>query len=230
MKKLLMLSAFMLLGYSVFAQNVDLRRRIEVTGIAEKEVTPDIINVSISLQEYLDGKKKISIEQLENQLENAVKVAGIAKSDFTISSVSGWNNTWQKRKAPDFLASKQYNLKLHDFNKYNQILNAIDSKGIQYTNVASFDYSKIDELKRELKIQALLAAKEKASYLLNSINEKVGHPISIAETDNSNYPAPRAMMFKTAAMASDANVADSDIGTKTIKLSFQIQAVFEIAP
>ncbi|WP_426670167.1 SIMPL domain-containing protein [Mucilaginibacter sp. McL0603] len=89
MKKLFTLAALILFTCSAFAQNVDLRRKIEVTGLAEKEVTPDIINVSISLQEYLDGKKKITIDQLENQLESAVKDAGIPKEDFTISNVSG---------------------------------------------------------------------------------------------------------------------------------------------
>src|ERR1700761_4917017 len=174
MKKLLMLMVLVTLVCGAFAQNVDLRRRIEVTGTAEKEVTPDIINVSISLQEYLDGRKKITIDQLEGQLEKAVNDAGIPKSDFTISNVSGWNNAYQKKKNPDFLAGKQYNIKFSDLNKFNEILSAIDPKGIQSTNVDSYDYSKMTDLKRELKIQALLAAKDKAAYLLKSIDEKVG--------------------------------------------------------
>src|ERR1700712_3212909 len=193
MKKLFILAALSLFTYSTFAQNVDLRRRIEVTGIAEKEITPDIINVSISLQEYLDGKKKTTIDQLENQLETAVKEAGIAKEDFTISNVSAWNNTWQKKKNPDFLASKQYSIRFHDLNKYNQILSKIDPKGIQSTYIESYDYSKIADLKRDLKVKALLDAKEKASYLLNAINEKVGRPISITDVDNSSFPSPRPM-------------------------------------
>jgi hypothetical protein len=110
MKKLFILIALVTFTGSVFAQSVDLRRRIEVSGTAEKEVTPDIINVSISLQEYLDGKKKITIDQLESQLENAVKEAGIAKEDFTVNNVSAWNNTYNKKKTPDFLASKQYSI------------------------------------------------------------------------------------------------------------------------
>lgn len=230
MKKLLILAALCMSTYNVFAQNPDLRRRIEVTGTAEKEVTPDIINVSISLQEYMDGRKKVTINQLENQLESAVKDAGIPKEDFTISNVSAWNNTWQKKKNPDFLASKQYSIKFHDLNKFNQILSKIDPKGIQSTNIDSYDYSKMADLKRELKVKALLDAKDKATYLLNSINEKVGRPISINDIDNSNFPAPRPMMFKTMAANADAAPAESDIDVKTIKLNFQVQAVFEIMP
>ncbi|MBS1529294.1 MAG: SIMPL domain-containing protein, partial [Bacteroidetes bacterium] len=58
MKKLVIIAFISLAALPAFAQSVDLRRKIEVTGIAEKEITPDIINVSISLQEYMDGKKK----------------------------------------------------------------------------------------------------------------------------------------------------------------------------
>jgi uncharacterized protein YggE len=228
MKKLLILTALILISLGVFAQNVDLRRKIEVTGIAEKEVTPDIINVSISLQEYLDGKKKITIDQLEGQLERAINEAGTPKEDFTISNVSAWNNTWQKKKNPDFLAAKQYSIRFHDLNKYNQILNAVDPKGIQSTNIESYDYSKMPELKRDLKIQALLAAKEKASYLLNSLNEKLGRPINITENDNTNYPQPR--VFANRAMAANAVPDESDIDVKKIKLSFQVQVIFEITP
>jgi uncharacterized protein len=230
MKKLFILAAFVVISGGTFAQNVDMRRKIEVTGIAEKEVTPDIINVSISLQEYLDGRKKITIDQLESQLEKAVNDAGIAKEDFTISNVSAWNNAYQKKKNPDFLAAKQYNIRFHDLDKYNRILSAIDPKGIQSTNIDSYDYSKMADLKRDLKIQALLSAKEKATYLLNSINEKLGRPISITESDNSNYPvAMREVRFKTMAVNAAAP-EDSDIDIKKIKLSFQVQAIFEIMP
>jgi uncharacterized protein YggE len=83
---------------ATFAQTVDLRRKIEVTGIAELEVTPDIINVTITLKEYLDGKKKTTISQLESQLEKAVAEAGIAKEDFTVNSLSSWNYATEKRR------------------------------------------------------------------------------------------------------------------------------------
>ena len=228
MKNLILLTIIIAFTYNTYAQSVDLRRKIEVTGTAEQEVTPDIIYVSISLQEYINGRNKITIDQLETQLENAVKQAGIAKDDFTINSLSAYNNTYQKKKNPDFLASKQYGIKFHDLNKYNQILAQVDPKGIQSTNIDRYDYSKIEDLKRDLKIKALLNAKEKAGYLLNSIGDKTGDAISITEADNSNYPSPRALMYK--AMSADASSAPavSDIDFKKIKLSYQVNAVFEI--
>ncbi|HEY5328068.1 MAG TPA: SIMPL domain-containing protein [Mucilaginibacter sp.] len=224
MKKLLLLATVFAVTCSAFAQNVDLRRKIEVSGTAEQEVTPDIINVSIALQEYMNGKNKITIDVLENQLENAVKEAGITKDDFTVNNVSAYNNYYQKKKNPDFLASKQYSIRFHDLDKFNRILGQLDPKGILSTNIDSYDYSKIAVLKRDLKIQALLDAKEKASYLLNSIGEKLGGVIDITEIDNNNnqgFVANRAVSYSAMAPV-------SDIDFKKIKLTFRINAVFEI--
>jgi hypothetical protein len=228
MKKLLILAVLLTFTYGAFAQTTDLRRKIEVTGIAEQEVTPDIINISISLQEYMNGKNRVTIDVLEAQLEKGVKDAGIAKEDFTMNNVSAWNNTYQKKKAPDFLASKQYLIKLHDLNKFNQILAKVDPKGIQSTNIDSYDYSKINDLKNDLKLKALLAARDKASFLVNGLGDKLGQAINITESDNSSFPQPRAVMMFAKASADSAGPAESDIDFKKIKLSFQIQAVFEI--
>jgi uncharacterized protein YggE len=227
MKKLILLAAFVTLTYQSFSQAVDLRRKIEVIGLAEQEVTPDIINVSVSLKEYLNGKTKVTIDQLEAQLVKAVNEAGIPRADFTINNLSAYNYDYQKKKNPDFLASKQYGIRFSDLNKFNQIISKVDPKGIQSTNIDSYDYSKMDQLKNELKLKALLAAKTKASYLLTGVGEKLGQVLNITESDNSSFPQPRQVMYM-AKSAVAADVPESDIDFKKIKLSFQINAVFEI--
>ena len=230
MKKISTLILLVSITLTSLAQSVDLRRKIEVNGIAEKEVTPDIINVSVSLKEYMNGKTKVSISDLEAQLEKAVTEAGIPKNEFTINNLASYNYTDPKKNAADFLASKQYLIRFHDLKRYNQVLSKIDPKGIVSTSVESYDYSKIADVKRELKIAALLAARDKATYLLTSINEKLGGVISIVENEdtNGNYPMPRTMMYANKVLSADANVAESDIDVKKIKLSFRVNAVFEI--
>ncbi len=61
MKRLIALAFVALFSMSAMAQQVDLRKKINVSGSAETEVTPDIIYLSISLKEYLkdnNSKKK----------------------------------------------------------------------------------------------------------------------------------------------------------------------------
>lgn len=227
MKRIIITAALIISTVNLFAQNVDLRRKIEVNGTAEQEVTPDIINVSISLQEYLNGKNKVTIDVLENQLEGAVKAAGIPHEDFTINNLAAWNNYYQKKKSPDFLASKQYIIRLHDLNKFDQILAAIDPKGIASTNIESYSYSKINDLKNELQLKALLDAKNRAAYLVNGVGNKLGDVINITFADNSDAVQPRPIQFRAMAVA-DKITPVSDIDFKKIKLVFTADATFEI--
>lgn len=227
MKKLIAIALVAFLGLSTaMAQQVDLRKKINVSGSAETEVTPDIIYIGISLKEYLNGKKKTEITELEKQLYSAVQKAGIAKENLTVSNLSSWNYTTEKKKNPDFLASKQYRLKVSDLNKFNAILEAIDAKGIASTNVESYDYSKIESLKKELKIKALLAAKENATYMVEALGEKLGGVIDIQDGgDNLIQP-----VYRNYAMKASMEMADSapEIDFKKIKLNFTVNAVFEI--
>ncbi|WP_316785627.1 SIMPL domain-containing protein [Pedobacter frigiditerrae] len=232
MKRLITLAIVALFSMSVMAQQVDLRKKITVSGSAETEVTPDIIYLSISLKEYLkdnNSKKRVEITELENQLYNAVLKAGIAKEDLMVNNVSSYNYVTEKKKNPDFLASKQYRLKVSDLNKWNEIIGAVDPKGISSTSIESYDYSKITALKKELKIKALQAAKEKAQYMVEALGEKLGGVIDIQEVNNESYPQPmyraNVMMMK----AEDASgAAAPELDFKKIKLNYVVNTVFEI--
>lgn len=233
MKKLFALAFVALFSLSAMAQQVDLRKKITVSGSAETEVTPDIIYISISLKEYLkdnNSKKKVEITTLENQLFKAVQDAGIAKENLTINNLSGYSVA-EKKKNPDFLVSKQYRLKVTDLNKWNELIGAVDPKGVAYTNIDSYDYSKIEALKKELKIKALQAAKAKAAYLVEALGNQLGSVIDIQELNNESFPQPmyRANVMMMKAESADAmSGAAPEIDFKKIKLNYTMNTVFEI--
>lgn len=232
MRKLFLLAALITVTIAGFAQTTDQRRKIEVTGSAEQEVTPDVIYVAISLKEYMNGKNKVEISTLERQLQKAVTEAGVAKEDFMINNISSYNYIIDKKKKdPDFMASKQYRIKVRDLNAINVILSKVDDKGIQSTGVESYEYSKQAELRKELKIKALQAAREKAGYLLTSIGEKLGGAIEIQEIDNEpmGRPVYANMMLKSSMGYDAAAPQESNVDFKKIKLNYQVRAVFEIA-
>ncbi|EOR92657.1 : hypothetical protein [Arcticibacter svalbardensis MN12-7] len=230
MKKFILIALISIFASPLFSQTVDTRRKIEVNGTSEMEVTPDIIRISISLKEYLkdnNSKKKVEINDLETKLYNAVQAAGIPKENLTINNISGYNITWEKKKNPDFLVAKQYSLKVTDLNKYNQLMEALDPKSIQYTNIESYDYSGIEALKKELKIKALKLAKEKAGYLAEALNNKVGEPLEIQEINNESYPQPIYRMNMMMAKTADES-SSPEIDFKKIKLNYQMRVVFEL--
>lgn len=216
---------------------VDQRRKIEVTGYAELEVTPDELYFNITLKEYYQDEKnqknKVLISNLEKELVKSVATAGLAKDALTISSVGGYHNYVDKKKKPTtFLESKQYILKVDKADKLDGILSRIDSRGLQNAYMGKVEHSQKEELKKQVKINALKDAKDKAGYLLTSIDQKLGNPIEIRELDENNYypqPVYKAAMMRANFESADAqSVPDSDIEFKKIKLSYRMHAIFEI--
>jgi uncharacterized protein len=210
-------------------------KKIEVTGSAEQEVLPDEIYVTISLREYFkdkDNKTKIDIMVLEKQLQKAVDEAGITKENFSIGAINGNREWWGKKKPTTFLESKNYVLKLANLYKIDGVISKVDEKGIAYTNIDRYEYSKISQLCKDIKTKALQAAKEKAGYLLAGIGEQLGEVIDVIEIDHTYNPQPIAysntMMRTMSADVASGGMPESNVDVQKIKVRYEMKAVFKI--
>lgn len=241
MKKLLSILALIALVVTAQAQNVSMEnsRRVATRGVAEKEVTPDIIYLSISLKEYYqDGnnKKKVAIETLEKQLHDAAMKYGVKKEDFTIQNIYSYNAENRKKKNNELLQSRQYRLKVTDLKNLNPMIDDVDAQGLQSTSISGYDHSQKKAIEKELKTAAVKDARINAEILAAADGETVGKSLMI--NDNSSFswndvmPQPRAYsmaMSKTNSMESDASGGNNlDIDIRPIKLSCNIEAVFEL--
>jgi uncharacterized protein YggE len=230
-KTLLVLLATVIVG-AAHAQSTSTTppRTISITGQAEEEVTPDIIYLAISLKEFFkdnNNKNKVNIDALEKQLYNAAMKAGVKPEDFTIQNVASYKyEVASKKKDPGFLAAKQYRIKVSRLDGLNDILEAVDAKGIQSSRIDGYEFSGKKELEKELKIRAAKEAKEKATYLAEALGETLGKALNISENGYSDYPVvARAYMAK--AVSNDMMMEESlSIDVQKIKFSHQIQVTF----
>ena len=233
MKSILFVTIF-LIATTIYSQvEQDLVRYIEVTGSSEMEVEPDEIKFIIGIQEYWeeefekgkefkDYKTKVPIDLIESNLLKDLKTVGIDKKQIIIKEVG---NYW-RYKGKEFLISKQFEITLYDFNKVNEITTVINTKGIDYMRIGELKNKDLTEYRKEVKINALKAAKEKAAYLLESLNKECGDIISIVEIDNDTPVwRPQAMTSNTIMASSDDSGVDN---FKKIKLRYEIKAKFEI--
>lgn len=237
MKKLILALMLGAMSFVTFAQGntVSDRRIIQVSGEAEREVTPDILYLSISLKEYFKDSrntKKVTIDELEKQLHDAAMKAGVAHEDFMINNISSYNYDWNKKKNdPGFLAAKQYRIKVTNLSKVNSLFAAMDPKGVQYSNVDAYEYSGKKELEKELKIQAIKDAKARASYMAEALGDQVGKALSVSESGYVNYPQPVYKAYRANVMMAEAAVMDDvslDIDFKKVKFSYTVNVVFEL--
>lgn len=233
-KGLLALLAILTINTITMAQSNDKTppvKKISVTGSAESEITPDIIYFDIALHEYKTKNSKTDISTLEKQLQKAVLAAGVPAADFTIANVYGYNGDqwWKKKKDPDFLARKTYRLKLSKLDKINEILAAVDDEGIESVSISSYEYSKMESLRKEVKEKAIQAAKTKATYLAAAIDEQIGGALEIQELNTDNYSDVRPVMYNTMVRSAAAPAADMpSIDFKTIKVRAEVNATFFI--
>jgi uncharacterized protein YggE len=203
--------------------------KIEVIGMAENELTPDIVYVGISLREYFQPgtSTRVPIETLEAQLQASLKAAGIDLKNLLINNVSSYQDYYNKRRNPQFLAGKQYRLKLPDVKKLDAVLKGVDPQGIQNTQIEGYDYSDLETLRKNLKISALRAAKSKAAYLAESVDKQLGDVIEISEL--SDTPGVDRFMNAGNGIGMEMNQSSMpSVDFKTIKLSYQIRAVFRM--
>lgn len=216
--------------------NIESSRKVATKGYAEKEVTPDIIYLSISLKEfYMDGntKKKIAIETIEKQLFDAAMVAGIKKEDFTIQNIYSYNYE-NKKKNNEMLQSRQYRIKVTNLAGLNTMLDKIDPQGLQSTSISGYDHSQKREIEKELKTAAVKDARQNAEILAAADGQSVGRVLVINDNSSINFndlvPMPRAMYAKAANMDMGAGMESSDlnIDIRPIKLTCYIDGVFEL--
>jgi uncharacterized protein len=206
-------------------------KSIEVVGSAEQEVLPDRILIGITLQEYMkDASKKVDILVLEAQLQKAIADAGLSKEDLAIGSIYGEQTWWRKKKPTNFLESKTYILTVPNLAKIDGILNRLDERAITGTNINSYDYSKMAELRKEVKIKALQAAKAKAEYLLEGINESLGDALEVSEIEVEPYNRFQQMESNVMPYAANtvAPIQESTVASQKIKVRYEIKASFKI--
>lgn len=183
--KQLLITAFIITSALTFGQTnapkPEEQPYIEVTGTAEKEVIPDEIYIGINIREKYANKVKVTIEEQEEKLKAAVKSLGIELSNLYLSDVNAdfVKVSWQKK---DVLTKKEYTLKVSNATLVGQVFLELEKLEITDAFISKVNHSKIDSLRKEVKIMAIKAAKNKADYLLTAIGEQTGKPLIVDES------------------------------------------------
>ena len=220
---------------AISAQEDNNSRYIEVTGSSETGIIPDEIHFMITIKEYWqeefekkskpeDYQTKVPVNEIEHNLMSALKQAGIAPSDIQTKEVGDY---WRER-GKDFLISKTFDIKLQNPDQINRIIQTVNTKGIQSMNIGELKNKDLQEYRKQGKIEALKAARQKADYLVAAMGQKLGNVLRIVEPEERSfsYFQPQSAMSNVAIPSYDSNPENF----RTIKLRYQMTARFEILP
>ncbi|NML23092.1 SIMPL domain-containing protein [Pseudoflavitalea sp. G-6-1-2] len=239
MKRIMAISAIMITTMGAFAQSNTVNpfpKTITVTGSAEIEVVPDEIYVQVDLKEYeKKGQGKIDLEKIKADFLQKVKKIGIPDSAVTIASYDGYTDYYwirrKKQKKDELYASIAYQIKFSSSSKIDELVNLLDDEATNNFQVVKTSHSKLQEFRKQLKINAVKAAKEKATYLAAAVDETVGAAVSISEMpENIFQPYQYKLGAQSNALYAMDGAAPSATGVefKKIKMRFEINAVFAL--
>jgi hypothetical protein len=242
-KTTLLLAAIFTFSFATKAQDTKTEHSINVIGTAEMEIVPDEIYMAVTLKEYTKDKKKYTIEELEKNLVNYIeKVTITEKKDIKMNNMDACVLK-MKRKNKDEVITKSYDVKFKNPQQVYMLYSVMDSLGISSAYVSKYSHSKMEEYKKQIKVNAIKAAKEKANYLLDAIGERAGKAINVTEVtgfvsvDDGTYDGRRNYsyannisnsVYQTSAVVTTDSEGDDTISNKTIKLSYTINAEFAI--
>ena len=234
MKKIAFILIITFAFAAVKAQNNPLQRTISVTGVSELEVTPDEIYVQVELGEYIKKNgDKVDIETIKNNFLSACKNLGLSDTDVVVKGYSGWDgNYWwyqkNKKQQPDLKAGITYWVKVSSTAEMDQLVDKLDDQATQNFSIAKTDYSKREAIIKQMKIDAVRDAKDKAIYLSAAAGAQVGDVITINEpAEARENPQPRPL-FMAMAKTADENAPALNVDFKKIKLRFEANIVFAI--
>lgn len=234
MKQILILTLLVLAFLVAEAQYVQPgqeKPHIEVVGVGELEIVPNEIYISFTLKERMDGKKKITIEDQEKELKKQLQKAGFDLSNLSLSDASA-GFVPVKRKKQEVLTSKNYIIKVATTTEVADVFDVLDTVEALNADISRVAHSEIEKYRKEVKIIAVKAAKEKAGYLLEAIGESVGKPLMIQERETYDdvMPIVNYRMKAMGAMADSEMVQEElpELSFQKIKLKYSVFARFEI--
>lgn len=199
---------------------------IEVVGKNYKEVTPDRIYLSITLNEK--DFKNTSLAQIENKMVSAIKKVGIDPSEKLLVKDMASNFKHYVILKSETKLQKQYQLLTSSAKEASEVLQELDKIGISSIFVEKVECSKYEEYKDEVRVKAICKAKEKAKLLVEAIGQNVGEAIYIYEHDYTPRNFSSTFVMKSNAMSDSICEEAANLEFEKIKIEAAVQVRFTI--
>ncbi|MBS1636112.1 MAG: SIMPL domain-containing protein [Bacteroidetes bacterium] len=194
---------------------------------------PDEVELTISIREYFeeeyipgkrieDYKTKVPLRNIESEFYKHLESIGYSKKDLTLL---GAGDFWRNAGLP-VQFSKQFSICVPGLEQIEKLVQALDMRGVESVSIRQLKNKKLTALRKQVKIQALEMAKEKAAYLLESQGHKAGSLVSIREVNNDNG---FSYSYSTSNMLSNSvSFSDNKSGLQSISIRYEIEVSYLI--
>lgn len=213
MKKLNKIAAIALIAIAAttpasLAAQQETRPYIDQSAKAERRVTPDELFLNITISEK-DNKGKTSVEERQQLMIKALTSLGIdvEKSltlNFMGSEIS--YTTFRRNITPRTTAT--YVLKIGNAETMQKVINKLEANDITNIQLTRTNYTKAEELYKELGVEAMKKAQAQAASLAGAVGQEIGSALSINSwTSSSGGAQPRLYKARNAVLEESADLA-----------------------
>ena len=216
---------FSLISTMAIAQNQT--PTVEVVGEGIVYVTPDMVNISISIE-----KEGLDLKNLRQKNGEAVAQVlqllskELPMENFQTSYVSLYKDDYNKLNK--YRVVQNINIKLEDISKYDNLMNAIFDAGVNRIDGISFGVKNKEKLLQEARVAAIDDARKKALLYAVSLDQNIGKAIQIKEINSHfNDIQPVERMSKMS-LGSPANGNDNTLAIGKIAIEAQVNVAFEL--
>ena len=216
---------FSLISTMAIAQNQT--PTVEVVGEGIVYATPDMVNISISIE-----KEGFDLKNLRQKNGEAVAQVlqllskELPMENFQTSYVSLYKDDYNKLNK--YRVVQNINIKLEDISKYDNLMNAIFDAGVNRIDGISFGVKNKEKLLQEARVAAIDDARKKALLYAVSLDQNIGKAIKIKEVNSHfNDIQPVERMSKMS-LESPANGNDNTLAVGKIAIEAQVNVAFEL--
>lgn len=226
MKRVILLFAAVLMALGVQAQSEQaFPSFVEVSSSAYREVAPNMVYLSITINER-ESKGRITVEEQERDMVAALKKLGIdTKTDLRVSDLSS-----SQLKRSQAVKTKSYQLKMTDVALVGSVYIALNEIGITTINIENVTNTNRDSIEDELRVEAMRNARANAKLMAEAIDQTIGKAFYIHTYDVSVSTVRNEMdgVVVTAFGATKRADAPEPVITelRKIRISVQVRAKF----
>ena len=170
MKRVILLFAAVLMALGVQAQSEQaFPSFVEVSSSAYREVAPNMVYLSITINER-ESKGRITVEEQERDMVAVLKKLGIdTKTDLRVSDLSS-----SQLKRSQAVKTKSYQLKMTDVALVGSVYIALNEIGITTINIENVTNTNRDSIEDELRVEAIHNARDNAKLMAEALDQTVG--------------------------------------------------------
>ena len=202
---------------------------IDQNAKAERKVTPDELFLSITISEK-DNKGKSTVEEQQDLMIKELQKEGIdVERNLTLNFMGSEISYTAFRRNINPRTSATYTLKLTNAATMQKVISKLEANGITNTQLVKTNYSKADELYKELGIEAMKKAQAQAAALAGAIEQNIGRALSINSWTSSTAGAQprlyksRSNTLEEAVLATDSTEPQIEVGEITYTVNVNVR-------